>query len=221
MAERPVGVTDVASGTGVAQFRTRERTVSSQAVCEQYLIPEQDWVPSYSGMVATFRSPGVAVANQSHACLFNKTGSGVLVAVRDVTCQFDRTINSATHREWTASRITTAPTDGTLLTPVAFDTALSHSSSVEARGLASADGTAGTFTATPTGAGWKFMKGMGNPNATQAEQFLFPTRLLLPGISRTTPLILREGQGLLIAQLITGSASDQQFFRFGFDEYVP
>jgi len=195
MAERPVGVSDLASGAGVARYRTRERTVGGESVVEQYLIPLADRVLSYQGLVSTFRTPGSA-ALQGVMSLFNKAGSGVLVAVRFAILQADRTVNTSTVRWIGASRITTAPTDGTLLTPIALDSADSHSSSVEARGLASADGTAGTLTVTPGVSGWR-TSAVRHTDSTTAAQSLYPDGFLLPRAANNDPVVLLEGEGLL------------------------
>jgi len=152
MTERKVGVTDVASGAGVADIRTRERSATG---CEQYLIPEIDRVVPFRGMVASFRMPGVATVNRPLMSIFNKTGSGVLLAVATLVGIFEMTTNSSSTRTLGVSRIGTAPTDGTLNTPVEFDTAQTHNANVEVRSAASADGTTTTLTATPGTSGYR------------------------------------------------------------------
>jgi len=216
MAERKIGVTDVAPGAGVAEFRTRERSLG----CEQYLIPTHERVPSFRGMASTYRTPGVAVANTPQLCIFNKATSGVLVAVHQLVFDHDRTTNSANQRFYAASRITTAPTDGTLLTPVAMDTVLTHNTLVEIRANGSADGTSGTFTATPGTAGWK-TQGTRIPATNPPGQFIYPDNEILPNIvSERDPVVLTEGQGLLIVEADAGSTSGHVMFGVAFVEYT-
>lgn len=202
MTERPVGVTDLASGAGVAQYRTRERTVGGQAVVEQYLLPISERVPSYKGLYATFRITGVQTADRPLASLFNTAGTGVLVAVRALTIVLDIAGASSIVRSAAVSRLTTAPTTGTLHTPVALDSALTHASGVEFRGAASADDTANAITATPTTRGWRMMPGRMASHIGQSWARQDALASALPGLRLAEPddpLILREGQGILIS----------------------
>ncbi len=220
MGENRVGVTDVADGAGVASFRTRQRTVGGSSVEEQYILYQDERVESYRGLASTFRIPGSGAAAQNLATIFNKTGSGVLVAVLELNMVMDYVTNSATVRFLGTSRITTAPSTGTVMTPMEFDTSLSHSSSVEFRGGASADGTANAITATAGTVGWR----QGHWHAQSAiGQYLTgdPAEMpMLPIVCDTDPVILAEGEGLLIQIIDTSSTSAHYIVNAAWAEFT-
>lgn len=83
MADRAVGVTDVASGAGVADYRLRERSIGGTTMGEQYLIPVGEKVLSFRGMAAD-RWSGNGTAGTVKCVLSNLAGSPVLVALRSV-----------------------------------------------------------------------------------------------------------------------------------------
>lgn len=207
MGENRVGVTDVADGAGVASFRTRQRTVGGNTVEEQYLLYQDELVASWEGCASTFRIPGSGAAGQNIATIFNKTGSGVLVAVRELELVMDYITNSGTVRFMGTSRITTSPSTGTVMTPVAFDTAQTQNTSVEFRGGASADGTANAITATPGTIGWR----QGHWHApTAVGQYLssdLADASMIPSLCDDDPGILREGEGLLVHIINASSTS--------------
>ncbi len=195
MAERPIGVTDVASGAGVVDYRTRERTVSASTVVEQYVVPVAERVASFKGMAATFRMPAATVG-QPLAYLFNQPGSGVLVAVRRLMLVVSNTASTALNRALIVSPLTAEPTGGTAHTAVPFDTAQTGSSGVVFKGAASSDGTANAITAT---LGTPAVSLMAARLASAVGQALPVESPALPGLSATDPPVLREGQGLLIS----------------------
>jgi hypothetical protein len=202
--ERAIGVTDEASAAGVADYRLRERSVDGTTVGEQYLIFASERVRSFLGMATTFRIPGAGTANQIMATLFNKTGSGVLIAVRYAAMQTDYVgTASGTIRDVSTSRLTVAPTTGTLHTPVAFDSAQTHNASVEFRGGASADGTASAITATPGTYGTHAFsqRNLGTPN-----RILMRDLHLTPFVTTDEPVVLREGEGVAFTGVLTASA---------------
>jgi len=213
MAERPVGVTDQASGAGIAQVRTRERTVAAEVVSEQYVIPITEYLDgfmlSYRGMVATFRTPGLASGNHNLFTIFNKTGSTKIVAVRRLVLQVEDTGVLLTVAPIVqTSRITTLPTSGTVLTPVTCDTALTHDTNVECMGAASADGTAsGPIVST---AGTRAWAGFKMRMATQVGQVLFPDETLIPELCGDTPILLRALEGLQV-QMVQASVTTAHY----------
>lgn len=70
MPERPVGVTDTASGAGVAEVRTRERSVGGNTVAEQFVIPIRERVVSYTGIYTSAVISGLASAPAATAANF-------------------------------------------------------------------------------------------------------------------------------------------------------
>jgi len=220
MGENRVGVEDVADGAGVASYRTRQRTVGGSSVEEQYLIYQDERVQSWQGGASTFRIPGAGTAAQNLCSIFNKTGSGVLVAVRVLEFIMDYTTNSATVRVLGTSRLTTAPTTGTLMTPVGFDTAETQNTSVEFRGGASADGTASAITATATTVAWR----QGHWHASSAiGQYLTTddaTSTMLPMVAENDPVILAEGEGLLVNIIDTSSTSAHYIVNAAWQEFT-
>lgn len=196
MAERPVGVTDQAAGAGVAEVRTRERSVGGNTVAEQYVIPILERVPSNKGTMSSFRTPARAVASlgsQSLLTIENKTGSGLLVAVRQISVSVESVAAKAVIAPIVRTMRCTAPTNGTVQTKGQTDTADTASASVEVRGDASADGTssASALGATHTERMWsRFSPRFHTLVGQQDFDELFMTPLLMPEY----PTILREGQ---------------------------
>ncbi len=157
MAQRPVGVTDVASGAGVVDYRTRERTVDAVTVVEQYVAVQRERITSFVGMASSFRTAGSPTHSLS---LMNETGSGLMVAVLAFEAVRHSSSNSsgsfAVHR---LAKISAASA-GTVLTKVSvgsgYDTAETSSASVVVRSAASVDGTGTALTVTETGRLWHY-----------------------------------------------------------------
>jgi hypothetical protein len=223
MTERPVGVTDTAAGAGVAEIRTRERTVGAVAVAEQYTIPVTEYVDgyvaSYRGLVAAFRTLGLASANHNIFTIFNKTGSTKLLAVRRLTVQFDDTAAStAVSPVAKTSRITTLPTGGTVLTPVPFDSALTHDADCEFKGATASD--AGAATTIVSAAGTDFWTDFKTRQATAVGQLLFPDESLIPDLCENTPIILRPLEGLNVRVKDASLATSHYLINCAFEELV-
>lgn len=209
MTERLVGVTDQASGAGVADVRARERTVGGNVVDEQYVIPVREYVDgyvrSYAGMWSSFRTVGLASANHNLFTIFNKTGSTKLLAVRRLTIQIEDTgVLLTVAPTVQASRITTLPTGGTVLTAVPFDTALTHDTNCEAMGATASDGGAATtITSTAGTRAWGQFKMRA---ATAVSQFLYPDEPLIPTLCDDDPIILRALEGINV-QMVQASVT--------------
>ncbi len=109
---------------------------------------------TFKGRVATFRTPGRAgTAGQKLFALHNATGSTRVVRVNKLFVDKVETVVKAVTvlpPVIRAHRFTVLPTNGTVLTKVAKDTALSSNASVVATGDASADGTGSATTLTVT-----------------------------------------------------------------------
>jgi hypothetical protein len=197
MAERPVGITDQASGAGIAQVRTRERTVASETVAEQYVIPISERVASFKGIVTSFRTLGNAASPQNLFSIENAAGSTVLLAIRRMSIQMDATVaNTSVACSFKTSRPTAVPTGGTTLSKVSFDSTQSSSSSVVARGATASDGGAATaITATAGSIGWsQFAMRL----HTGAGQVTMDDQSLVPTLCEDDPIILRAGEALLV-----------------------
>ena len=196
MPERPIGVTNLASGTGVALFRTRERTVGGESVNEQYMLNQRDWLTSWRGCASTFLVTGDSLTNVPIATLWNGVGSGVIVVLR--VCALITDISGAltNPRTQALSRLTTAPTGGTLHTPVAFDTAQTQAALVEFRGAASSDGVNTLITATPGSVAWRQNH---NKVPTQVGQMQFVHAAGAPLLVGTDPVYVREGEGIAVS----------------------
>lgn len=161
-------------------------------------------VPTFVGAVGAFRAVGDVGANSNLLTIFNKAGSGVLVAVRRLTIQNDQTAAGTTViRLVRTTRLTTAPTDGTLLTPQTWDTLQTHNANVEIRGRATADDTNGTLTATAVAD--RARQAINMRAHTLVGQLLYPdTNLLLDYPYPDDPLVLREGEGVLVSTVGAG-----------------
>lgn len=121
---------------------------------DQYVIPTDGRLITYRGRGSTFRTPGRAgTAGQKLLSLHNATGSTVLVDIEKVVVDLTATVIKAVTvlppviRLW---KVTVLPTNGTALTKVPEDSALSSNASVTMLGDASADGTLSTTALTAT-----------------------------------------------------------------------
>jgi hypothetical protein len=111
----------------------------------QEFIPTPEAHATFRGRAQTFRTPGRAgTTGQKIFALHNATGSTKVVHVNQLTIDCIQTAVIAVTVVPPIIRVhrfTAVPTNGTALTKVAKDTALSSSASVTAWGDASADGT--------------------------------------------------------------------------------
>jgi hypothetical protein len=197
MGNRAVGVADQAPGAGVAEVRARERDIGGSTYAEQYVIPIEERVASYKGMVSSFRTLGNAASPQNLFTIANTSGSAVLVAVRRLSIQMEATAAStALAVQFKTSRSTTVPTGGTSISKVAFDTSLTSAANVELRGATASDGGAATaITATANAIGWHQF---GMRLHTAVGQVLCDDASLIPSLSESDPVILRAAEGLLV-----------------------
>jgi hypothetical protein len=216
MGQRAVGVPDVAPGDDVVGFATRQRVISGAAVCEQYLLERSARVASFKGIVASPRIGGISTANYNFASLFNVTGSGVLVAVRRLTAQVD-SLSVTFGRFFTPHMITVAPTGGTLHEPTALDTALTHNASVEFRSAASADG---VITALTSAAGTPSWQQFCSKGASSYGQVLMEDVAVLPVLVEFDPVVLREGEGVLVRMAVGPSSSAEHLVNAMFEEFT-
>ena len=210
MAERPVGVTDLASGAGVADIRTRERSVGGNTVAEQYVIPISERVVSYKGTMTSFRTPGRNATTQVLFSFVNKTASGVLVALRRLSIQCDTA--AVTNTSWanliSMGRLAgTVPANGTVLAKQTFDSSQSSDANVEGRGDSSADGTSSASALTGTPAAWAWREFVQRMH-TVVGQVLLEDEPMIPILCEDDPLILRPNEGIAIALNANASAAN-------------
>lgn len=211
MAERPVGVTDEAAGAGVAEYRTRERSVGGSTVAEQYLIQEGLRVASYRGLASTFRTLGNATQNQYLLIVDNAAGSGLIVAVRRVTVQRDQTATQSAGAvmQVCSGLLGSTPTNGTVLTKVPFDSALTSSASVVIYGSTASDGGADTSLSFTPGTPLAWRQGLtrfGTAVGSRAEQQRYDDSPVVPSLAATDPPYLRPGEAFGI--LVTTPSGD-------------
>lgn len=143
MAQRPIGVTDRPAGTGIVEYRTRERSVGGSTVDEQYVICERRRQPEGAFRkfaqrqgFATFRTVGVASANWVPLIIGSLNGSSDPVVVgnvlRELRVQVDRTVASTAAKVVALSRCDASLfTGGTQLACVPFDSSVPGSSTGE------------------------------------------------------------------------------------------
>jgi len=192
------GTSNVAHASGVA---------AAQVAALQQIIVKSERVASFKGTVSTFRTIGNAATPQNLLSIENAAGSGVLVAVRRMTIQMDATVASiAVASQFKTSRPTGLPTGGTVLgkAPL-FDTALTSSASVVARGATASDGgVASAITAIGGVTGWhQFAMRM----HTLVGQVLMDDEPLIPTLCDDEPVILRAGEALLV-QIVQAAAAN-------------
>ncbi len=204
MAVRGVGVTDQASGAGVADVRTRERTVDGGTYAEQYVIPIRERVPSFIGMASTFRTLGTAAAaphwlfQMGHAA-----GSGKLILVRHVTFNMDSTAaTTAINVIATLCRSTGTVGGGTALTKVSVgtgvDAAETSASQLALVGATASDGGVATAITGLTVAN-RMWRAFGMRMHTAVGQSAGAPKELIPGALRDHGIVLREGDQLSVA----------------------
>jgi hypothetical protein len=156
---------------------------------------------SFRGRVATFRTPGRAgTAGQSIYAIHNAAGSAVIVDVKRIkvdllsTAVKAVTVQAPLIRLW---KVTAAPTNGTVLTKVHKDSALSSSASVDVRGDASADGTgAASALATTRSDGTFFTQEFGSRIFTAVGQEAADRVAFLE--SEEDVMILRAMEGVVV-----------------------
>lgn len=207
MGENRVGVTDQSAGAGVVEVRTRQRTVGGSSVEEQYVIPISERVPSYKGMVSSFRTLGAAATSQNVFTASNTTGSSVILAIRRLTVQMDATaVLTAVTPQFKVSRASAAPSGGTALTKVPFDSSLSSSGNVSFLGATASDGGAATaITATAGSTGWQQMAFRLH---TAVGQVLINDEPLVPVLCADDPVYLRANEHLLVQLIATATTSN-------------
>ncbi len=173
-------------------------------------------IVSFRGIVASPRIGGVSTANYNFSSIFNVVGSGVLVAVRRLTAQVD-SLSTTFGRIFAAHMVTVAPTGGTLHAPMALDTTLTHNASVEFRSAASDDG---VITALASAAGSVAWQQVAPKGASSYGQVLSDDNPVFPMLVEFDPVVLREGEGVLVRMAVGPSSSADHIINCMFEEFT-
>lgn len=215
MTDRAVGVTDQASGAGVADVRARERVISATTYAEQYVIPIRErvlsgvYLTSFLGTVqATAHTPPAG-----YWWLINPVGSTVSVALRraEFMSQHGSALATVTSPRETLRLVTfTGTASGAQVTP--------------AKALSSYAAATATFRTANTGL-----------TLTQGADFFsfFPSSALTAaGCTAATAadwnpedegmIVLGAGEGIYCYQQDAGTASDTRrwVMNLAWEEYT-
>jgi len=136
--------------SGVEARGYRRGTLSTDS-WDQYVIPVEDKIVSYRGRTSTFVTPGRAAVAQKVFAIHNATASTILVAVNRLRVDLLSTaLKAATVLPplIRIHRFTALPTNGTALSKIGIDTALTSNAAATVWGDSSADNAgAGTVSA--------------------------------------------------------------------------
>jgi hypothetical protein len=144
------------TSTAGQEWRGYRRGGTAGDPVDQYVVPVRDRIPSFYGRASTFVTPGRAgTTGQKILALHNATGSPVLVCVNRIVVDVLQTAAAGIAPTVFVPvirihRFTVVPTNGTALTKVKMNSALSSDAAVTAWGDASADGTGSGTTLTVT-----------------------------------------------------------------------
>lgn len=220
MTDRGVGVADTAAGAGVAEVRTRERSIGGNTYAEQYVIPIQERVASFKGVATSFRTAGLASTNHIIFSIENASGSTILLAVKRLSLQVEDTgVLTTVAPVCRTYRSTTASASGTTLTKSGFDTSLSSSASVVVRGATASDGGAATAitnggTLSPAWTQFKMRA------ATAVGQYLFDDEPMIPLLCADDPIILRAAQALVVRMEQASVTTASYIVNVAFEEFT-
>lgn len=179
-------------------LRHRERVVGSNTVHTPFVIPTTERVVSSRVTYNTFRTLGAAATTQTLFTLENGASSGVLVAIRRLAVYMDTTaVLTAVVPSLRTYRTTNTPSAGTVLTKGLFDTTMTSSAGVVARGATASDGGAATAI-TATMASSAIWDAMGQRLHTAVGQVLTDPISVLPQLIESEPFILRAGESLAV-----------------------
>jgi hypothetical protein len=154
----------------------------------------------------TFRTVGSAATPHSLFTIFN-SGTNRVVRIRRLVMQMDATaVLTAVMPLTKTSRVTAAPTGGTVLTKALWDSNVTSHADIVVRGANASDGGAATaITATPTAVLWQQY---GMRMHTVVGQVLGIDNNVLSSISESTPVFLRQNEGLLVQVVAAAGTSN-------------
>lgn len=141
MPNRGVGVTDQATGAGVADVRVRERQITAVTYAEQFVIPISERVVTARVKTATFRIIGTTATTYNLFSLENTAGSAVTIAITKIRTYIEVSAVTAylVQNATKLFRSVVTPTGGTTLTKHLLDPSGSSAANVVARGGSSSD----------------------------------------------------------------------------------
>lgn len=154
---------------------------------------------------ATFRTIGSAAALQNLFTIYN--ASADVIRVRRLVMQMDATaLLTSVMPLVKTTRITVAPTGGTVLTKALWDTTVTSDAGVVCRGATASDGGVLTaITATPADILWQQY---GFRMHTVVGQVLGLDNNVVSSISQDFPVFLRQNQGLLVQVVSAAGTSN-------------
>jgi hypothetical protein len=215
MPDRGVGVTDTAAGAGVAEVRTRERTIGGSTYAEQFVVPVRERVTTaillYSIVNTVQASAHTAPAG--FWWIFNHVASGVTLCLRRINfaSQHNTVLATPTGPRISLRRITfTGTPSGTAVT-----------------------GAKAASSQTPS-ANWSVRSTNTGPTITQgADAFAFFPVAAITAVGACPPayedwnpedegmIVLAAGEGIVCMQLDAGTTSDTRRFvcNFAVEEY--
>jgi len=174
-------------------------------------------------MSASFRTIGNAATTQNLLTIFN-SGTNRLVRVERLVFQMDATaVLTAVMPLIKTSRISAAPTAGTVLTKALMDTTVATHADIVVRGSTASDGGALTnVAATPGDVLWQQY---GMRLHTAVGQVLALDNPVLPTVTDTTPVVLRQNEGLVVhivaAAGTSNPATNHYVVMCAWDEVLP
>lgn len=173
----------------------------------------------YKGAATTFRIVGLASANHHLFTIWNNTGSGLIVDVRDLSFQTDHTaLSTAIAPIVQCARITAAPTGGNDVAKVARDTNFnSPSANVVLKGATASDGGAAAAITVGT-LGARMWADFKSRMHSAVGQILFPDEYLIPPMAEADPIVLRAGEGLAITVIQAALVTDHYIVSCAWDE---
>lgn len=222
MPDRLIGITDQASGAGVAEMRARERTISTNTVEEQYVIPMSARVKvgTYRALAGPFSIAAAAHAATAGFMWLVNTSTSVVVALRRVELTPYPTAATAfpSGPRVTLERVTfTGTPTGAAITPAKVRRTSQNGEVADAANVASVR-TASTGLTLTAGEGIK--------------AFVIPPILTAVGAAQPVEqthapdedgqIVLANGEGIVIRQADAGTTSDtrKHTLDLAWDEYT-
>ena len=151
----------------------------------------------------TFRILGAAATPHNLFSIYNTSTD--VIRIRSLVMQLDATsVLTAVMPLVKTSRITTAPTGGTVLTKGLWDSTVASNAGVVCRGASGSDG--GAATAITATAGTILWQRYAMRMHTNVGQVLGVDNNVLSSITENYPVFLRQNQGLLV-QVVAAAAS--------------